>query len=77
MAEDYQCPDCGSEGAVSKSVAWDALAKTPPKVERELAWLRNVANAAQTIVQHTGDKNMADVTIPAAVFDNVRAALQR
>lgn len=72
---EHSCPNCGSDEAVSKSAAWDALTKTPPKAEKELAWLRSIADAARPIKQHWGDDTTAVISIPASVFENIRKAL--
>ena len=72
---DYSCPDCGSSQAVSKFVAWDALTKVPPKVEKELAWLRSVERAARPIAQHSGDADTVVISIPFSVFEDIREAL--
>lgn len=77
MDAKYQCPDCGSENAVSKAVAWDALTKTPPKVQAELDRLISIENRARDVAlygAHPGDENTVVVTVRIDDLNGLRAA---
>ena len=75
MSEQDQCPDCGSENAISKAAAWDALTSTPPKIQEELDRLRVLERAAQRLQMHPGDKDTIACSIPVSVFEAIRDAL--
>lgn len=77
MIDKTKCPNCGSEEAVPKSVAWDALVKTPPKFQERIDRLVNIENRARDVVvygMHPGDEDTAVVTIRTSDLNGLRAA---
>ena len=73
----HQCPSCGSDEAVSKAVAWDALTKTPPKVQEKIDRLTNIENRARDVAMygmHPGDENTVVVTVRLSDLNGLRKA---
>lgn len=73
------CPNCGFAEAVSKVEAWDALAKVPPKAEKELTHLRSVYGAAHDLLQGVGiepSEHIITQTVPVALIDALRKAIK-
>ena len=69
------CPTCGSDKAVDKSEAWDALTSIPPKTEKELFRLRQIEAAARNIAlygQHEGDKDNEVTTVRLSYLNALR-----
>lgn len=74
MSDEHSCPNCGTNEAVPKSVAWDALATVPPKAARDLERLRNIELAARSLIEagaHPGDAETVVVTVPKAFLDSL------
>ena len=60
------CPDCGSENAVSKVVAWDAAAQVPKGIADRLDILENINSVCETIIsdyRSGGISNSRDMAI--------------
>lgn len=63
----HQCPDCGSDNAVSKATAWDAAAAIPPKAKAELEELRAIKCATLDMLNGLGstkNPNIVWVKVP-------------
>ena len=73
------CPDCGSENAVSKAEAWDALCEIPPKTKKEMSRLIRISNAAAYIANeghHPGDENTVVTTIRVDFLEALQDAFK-
>lgn len=74
----FCCPDCGSENAVSKAVAWDALTEIPPKVKDDIDRLRRIEMAARLLVSDspkTPDQETVCITVSRDHFELLATAM--
>ena len=76
---EIQCPVCGSMEAVSKSCAWDAAAKLPPKYEEELIRLRNLEDTVKMMLSDSNKPQLSydlQVSVSDIHITKLRALLK-
>ena len=69
------CPDCGSDRAVSKAAAWDALVSVPEKTKKRLDVLEKLLKTAISLTEREPDIHEVRVTVPLVELVALREIL--